>query len=274
MIENPLNVLQTSKDSKELLKAALVLARSKESRDHAALLEYLRRADFLNRLDSAEEYGNAAAKRLRISRVIEALSMNDAPSAHSTFTALTRDAVFLKADQRIDELIRFSAGIRSTPEALVSFWDKYSQPDDGFSNLTIKALIENGTAPAMEVLEQKMADPRHEEEEKIGWMRGFFVAHRDDLFLLRSVEKMLQGKLPVQLRPHLVEVIFDYKPEEWYRPATIVNPPDRRKADQRVREQLRRLGQIALQLPNLTDAQKSAVKKTLNELNLENEKGE
>ena len=132
--------------------------------------------------------------------------------------------------------------------------------------MTIEALVKNGTESAMEVLEKKMADPHHQDDEKIGWMHSYFIPHRDDFQLLKSFEKMLTGKLPERLRPHLVETIFDYKPGEWYRPATAVNPPDRQKIGNKERDQLKRLGDISLKMPDLTEAQREAVQKTLKEI--------
>lgn len=266
MDENTLKVLQTSEDPKELLTKLMALARSKQPSDHKTLLEFLARPAFLLKLDTEAEYRNAAAKRLRISRVLAALSENDAPSAHAAFVALTRDGGFLKEEPRVDYLIMFSGVLRAEAHDLAPFWDKYSQPEDGFANLTIKALVENSTEPAMEILEKKIAEPRFEDDDKIAWMRSYFVPHRDDYQLLKSFERMLTGKMAEHLKPYLVEVIFDYRPAEWYRPASTANPPDRSKIGQAQRDELKRIGDIALRLPGLTDTQSEAVRKTLEEI--------
>ena len=266
MNENSLKVMQTSDDSKELLQSSLDLARSKQPDDHNELLSFLTNPAFLERLDTSAEYKNAASKRLRVSRILEALSTNDAPSAHSAYIALTKNSAFLKEEQRVVHLISYSSYIRAEAPDLIDFWDKYSQSDDGFTGVTIKALVVNGTESAMEVLEKKMADPKHEDDDKIVWMQKIFVPNRDDFQLLKSFERMLNGKLAGNLRPSLVEVIFDYKPEEWYVPASTANPPDRRKIGAKEREQLKRLGGIALQMPNLTAEQKQAVQNTLKEI--------
>jgi hypothetical protein len=266
MDENSLNVLQSSEDPKELLRTLMALARSKNPADHRTLLEFLSRSAFLYKLDTHDEYKNAAAKRLRIAQVLNALITNDAPSAHAVFVALTKDAGFLKEEPRVDYLIKSSGPLRAEAHDLAPFWDKFSQPDDGFANLTIGALVENGTEPAMEILEKKMVDTRFADDDKIAWMHLIFVPHRDDYQLLRSFENMLTGKMSEHLKPYLVEVIFDYKPREWYIPAATANPPDRRNIGQSQRDQLKRLADIALRTPNLSDAQREAVKKTLEEI--------
>src|SRR5947208_589983 len=71
MQDNPIQVLQTSKDAKELVAAALSLARSEQPVNHDELLRWLRSEDFLMRLDSESDYRNTG-QRLRIGRVLEA----------------------------------------------------------------------------------------------------------------------------------------------------------------------------------------------------------
>lgn len=266
MNDSPTQVLQRSKEPKELQTAALALARSKRPEDHEALLGFLRRTEFLLRLDTPEDYADAAAKRLRISRVLEALATNEAPSARQVIVELAQDSNFLSEEARVDQLIRASAYVRPAPPALVTFWDKYSQPDDGFSNLTVEALVENGGEPALRLFEKKMADTRHGRDEKIAWLRTEVLPHRDDPPLLNACERLLAGALPQDLRPHLVEVLFDYRPDEWYRPASVSTPPDRSKASAEAREALRRIGELALRTVRLSDEQRAAVKKTLAEV--------
>ncbi|MEJ7712145.1 MAG: hypothetical protein WKF84_20365 [Pyrinomonadaceae bacterium] len=58
-------------------------------------------------------------------------------------------------------------------------------------------------------------------------MRTRILTHRNDLPLLQSCQPVLTDILPIHLRPYLVEALFDYRPAEWYRPATAVNPPKR-----------------------------------------------
>ncbi|MEJ7712146.1 MAG: hypothetical protein WKF84_20370 [Pyrinomonadaceae bacterium] len=163
MAENPVQVLETSKDSKELMRAALALARGQQPTDHDALLKHLRTQSFLSRLDSKDDYAAAAGKRLRISRVLEALGKNSSPSAHQTIVDLAQDRVFLEEDERVVALIESSTEVRPPPPELVRFWDAHSQPDDGFTPVTITTLVDNGTAPALGLLEKKMGDSRHED---------------------------------------------------------------------------------------------------------------
>lgn len=261
MADDGWHILETSREPKELVSAALTLARSAESADHERLLRPLRSADFLGRLDSENEY--AAETRLRIWRVIEALSQNPSPGARGVLVALTQSETFAAEPARVERLIQACAVIRPAPPEVIRFWDEHCQPDDGFTPLTVNAIVENGTEPALRLLEKKMADPHHAEEDKLTWMRIDILIHRDDLPLLQSCERMLAGGLPGDLRPALVEVLFDYRPEEWFGDYLKVLPPDRGQASAKALAQLRKIGEFALKAISLTEAQRESVEKTL-----------
>ncbi len=265
MSEDYTKVLQTSKDPKELSPAACALARSDQQRDQDTLLKFLRSSDFLNRLDTADDYA-AYNHRPRIGRVLQMLRDNKSPPARQSLLALTKDATFLKEMRRVDELIKATTMIRPAPPELVSFWDRYSQPLDSFAPNTVDVLCENGTRPALDLLEKKMADSAHDEDERIGWMRMSILPRRNNLALIECAERMLSGSLPEPLRPALVEVFFDYKPDEWFTPAVNVSPPDRSQLGPSGRVALRALAQLALKSVKLTPEQAKPVEDTLKEL--------
>jgi hypothetical protein len=261
----PLPVLQSSKDPAELQSSALALASSKRAADHRALLGWLSKPEFLRRLDSDSAYGGSA-QRLRLAPVLSALSSNSSPSAQGTLVALTQRPTFVQSAPRADLLIEACAALRPTPPEVVRFWDDHSRPEDGFTNRTIEAMVQNGSPPALALLEKKMIDPAHDEDDKRAWMLSSILTHRNDLSLLKSCERLLTGKLGANLRPVLVEALFDYRPTEWFSPATVLKPPDRDEASPAARAELRSIGAYALEKVTLSENQRSAVRKTLGEL--------
>ncbi|MGK3964570.1 hypothetical protein WMF38_10385 [Sorangium sp. So ce118] len=266
MTGDTVKVLETSRDPKELLAAALATARSDQPADHEVLRQHLQRDEFLRRLDSEQDYKEAARFWLRVSRVLEALGSNPLPSAHKALLTLTADKVFLAEGERIIALIQAGAKVRPAPAELVKFWDAHSQPEDGFTPTTITALVTNGSAPALALLETKLADPGHEDDDKLAWMRSDMLAHRNDLPLLERCERMLKGSLPRALRPSLVEVLFDYRPGEWFSPATVVSAPDLRKATPEALAELLKIGELALKSVPLSATQKKAVELRVEEI--------
>jgi len=246
-------------ETKELLRTLLGMARSDEPAQHAQVLGELRNGAVLARLDTDADYEMASKFRLRVAQVVEALARNPAASAQNAFVVLTSDPVFLAHDERIIALIRASAHVRPAPAPLVAFWDQHCRPDDGFTPTTVTALVDNGSPPALELLERKMADPGHEDDEKISWMRTDMLTHRNAVPQLEMCERMLNGALPPDLCPALVEAIFDYRPQEWFRPAKSYSAPRLESASREALDVLMRVAIVALTMIRLTDEQRAVV---------------
>jgi hypothetical protein len=245
MPDDPTKILQDSSDARELSKAAVALARGADPAAHQTLLRHLTASEFLLRLDSAEDY-LGYPKRLRLRRVLDELARNPAPAGHKTLAALAGDSTFVGEPARADLLIMACAVVRPAPPEVVAFWDAHCLPDDGFCNLTIEALVQNGSPPAMALLSRKLADRHFEEEDRVNWMRSSILTHRNDAGLLAICEPLLKGTLDETLRVPLVEVLFDYKPAEWYAPATVLEPPPRAALAPDAGEILARIGRHAL----------------------------
>ncbi len=252
--------------SSPVLLAALDDARSDAPARHASLLAKLQTRSFLETVDTPADYADAARRGLHVAQIVDALALNPAPSAQRDFRALTASRTFLAHDERVIALIKSSVNVRPAPPELVRFWDRYSRPNDGFTPTTIGVLVDNGSEPALRLLEQKLADPRHGNDDKLGWMRTDILRHRNDLTLLQTSARLLKDHLPSRLRPALVEVLFDYRPGEWFKPGAGVSPPQLTSASAAARVELRKVGQLALRIVALNADQKAAVTQRLQEL--------
>ncbi len=260
--DDPASVLDTSRDPKELMRAAARLAASERPEDQQRLARALTSDAVLARLNAPQEYAGDP-QRLRLRPVLEALARNPAPAADETLLELARSDDFTGEGGRVDLLILATASVRPAPPELVAFWDRHAQPEDGFTPLTIRALIENGSAPALALFEKKMADPAHEDDFKLDWMRSDLLTHRNSPEVLRSCARLLKQGLPAHLRGELVEALFDYRPEAWYVPAIGYQPPPWDSYSSEARAELRALGRYAVDTLDLTPAQRAAVERTL-----------
>jgi hypothetical protein len=253
----------TVQNSQSVMQMALSLAASALVSDHRSLAELLASEEFLYRLDSPEEY-LAPPRRLRLARVMRTLMDNPAPSACQILEALTKEGGFLEMEQREFLLIQALVVIRPASPTAVLFWDRNSQSDSPYLTVTIFALADNGTPPALQLLETKMADAEIESDLKISWMRRPILIHRNEAPMLESCGRILQGPMSPELRPFLVEALFDYQ-SEWYRTKPPLPPPPARM-DARARERLRVIGEHALQYVSLDELQRSKVQLTLERL--------
>lgn len=260
-----LTILRQSRDQRDLMKTAVDFAASDQAVDHSVLLEFLNSSSFLNRLDTEEEYLNSAPKQLHIARVVRTLMDNPAPVSKGTLLALARGGDFVSFEPRQELLVRALVAVRPSPPEAIKYWDSQSQPDSINLHLTIDALCDNGSEPAIGLLEKKLADPQQEFEYRVLWMRSSMLRHRNDLPLLRVCERMITSTLPPELRPLLVEALCDYH-REWYLSCKPPKPPPRIEATPEAKEQLRKICQFARDNVQLTPGQRAAVESTLLEV--------
>lgn len=126
-------------------------------------------------------------------------------------------------------------------------------------------LVYNRSRPALELLGKKLATSAHEDQYKIYWMRSFMIEARDDPIMLEVCDRLLRGRFSLQ--PQLAEILFDYRPGEWYRAAPRPKLPIRAQAPRDSLLRLQSIGQYTLEQVVLTKTQREAVKKSLEEIN-------
>jgi hypothetical protein len=261
-------VLATSRDRRELKNAALLLASSDSPADLEILGRYLASGEFLARLDGPEEYQGSTSS-LRLSRVMETLAENRIPSADGVLSGLIGAPSFQGHVLRMILLVRSLAVVRPSPPEAVRYWDGKSAPGSPLAQDVVEALCVNQSDPALELLERKFADPGHASNLKVFWMRKLILPRRNDLPLLSSCERMVTKSLAPDLRPALVEALFDYQPSKWYRGCEPPKPPPRTAASEPGKRIFRKIGEDALRTLPLTEEQKRGVRAGLIELGRE-----
>src|SRR5262249_935342 len=125
-------ILASSEDRKLLGSAAAKLAASSLQADQELLRRWLPTDSFLYRLNAPDDY-NGSRQQLRLRLPLEALRDNASPIAQETIMTLVRNAHFTSVGSRVELLLESTVPIRPAPRDLVAFWNKYSQPDDGFT---------------------------------------------------------------------------------------------------------------------------------------------
>jgi hypothetical protein len=253
-----------SENPKVLYSYACQLARSTQESELASLQTRLMDVAFLTKLDSAEAY-EGQATRLRVAGVMQVLAENHAPPARKVLLALTTSPAFLKHRARVELLIQALAQIKPAPQQAVVFWDKHCHPEDGYSSVTVWALLENGSPPAIALFERKMQDIRFPETERRYWLTACVLQYRNDLPLLQTCHRLLESRLEEPYRLLLVDVLFDYKPDDWYGAGHWYKPPPGAKATTEALEQLRALGRQALETQSLSKLQQEKVKIAIQE---------
>jgi hypothetical protein len=265
MVEKAINTLSNSRDSNQLYAAVVSLLKSPEPVDHANLLKFLSKEEFLSRLDSPKDY-ERGAKYLRIARLIKEMCSSPIPGIRQLLVELMRQREFIANETRVELLIWASVVLRPAPPEVVKFWDAHSRPDDCFAALVIKALADNGSQPAIDLLERKLASSDFEDEERIWWMRTAILTHRRDVPILKACRRLLEKELPSSLQLELVAVLFDYQPDQWHGPDGMYPPPPETQASAEAKQLLQIIGEYALAKVKLDERLKKIVQTKVEEL--------
>jgi hypothetical protein len=254
--------LQNSREAREVKRAAMALAKSQLSSDHQFLAGHLGTPSLAARLDPPEE-ATGSYQHLRLARVMRGLMENSNPTAQEAILRLPDTPAFNDQFRRIQILIRALTVIRPSPAQATQYWDKYSKPGSPVTYDVIEALCINQSPPALELLEQKCAEPGFTPSEKQVWMRESILVRRYDEPLIATCERILRGPLETNLKISLVEVLFDYRPKEWFIECSPPKPPELAAASEPARDILLRMGEYALASLALPEPLRSRVRSTV-----------
>ena len=266
------NILLTASEPKPLVDTAVEFAASAEPADQNTLLGFLNSSEFLLKLNTSREYDTSRPKQLRVAKIIRVLRDSTHQASKQTLLGLARGGAFI-ADNwlRQELLVRALVAIRPAPLDAIKYWDAQSTPLAVNRHITIDMLCENGSEPALALLERKLLDPEQEMEFRIVWIRDPMLRHRNDPPLLRASERMITTTLPGELRFFLLEALCAYDPD-WYPGCSRPKPPPRALASGEARQVLRQICKFAKEKMDLPPQLKFAVESTLAEIGGEHEK--
>lgn len=263
--EDDAELLRKSEDSRQLKRTAVAFAASDRAEDHAELARQLMSESFLKRLDKDEDY-QGTYTGLRLARVMKNLMDKRLASTEQVLLQLIDSSAFQGHVLRMQLEVRALAEVRPSPPNAVKYWDKLCTPNSPIAYDVIQALCINQSEPAMVLLERKCCDPAHDKLEKLSWMRELILPRRNDEPLLRVCGHMVVTSLPVELRPHLVESLFDYQPDEWYIECEPPEPPALTMASPTSKDYFFRIAEYALEKLPLKDRLRASVKAAMTQL--------
>lgn len=261
MASNFDTVAATTKDRGELYDAALKAAASTDPAEHQALRSRLPTQHVLDMLDTRAEY-EKPPKTLNIAGVIKQVMDNRTPVADETLNALASNDLFVSILPRQHLMIMAMVVVRPASKEAVDLWRRHSQPKSPYKHVSMDAMADNGTEPAIALFEEVMATPAHTHDNKILWMRDPILRHRDNPIMLLMCERLLTQSLAVEIRPHLVSALFEHR-EQWYLSCDPPEPPELASTPTPGKLTLRRIGEHALAKIQIEARTQAAIEATL-----------
>lgn len=236
-----LSILRNSEDPKLLVNTAVEFAASELAPDHAALIPVLNSHAFLGRLNTKHEYDTLPTKQLRVAKVVKVLRDSPHEAAKLTLIRLSKGGPFIDDNWRREELlVRALVNVRPATPPVIAFWDEQSKTTAVNRHIAIEMMCENRSAPALELFERKLIDPKQEQIYKISWIHAFMLKYRNDLQILLASERMITQTLPPELRVVVLETLCSYD-LRWYAGCQRPNAPSRLPIEAPARQVLGRI---------------------------------
>lgn len=257
-------VAKTSNDAMDLMEAGDRAAASEDPSVHAMLRSHLLNEGFLDRLDPGDAY-DGTAKELKLARIVKTLSENRCKAADETLSALCADPMFTSVELRQELLIRMCVPVRPPTIAILGFWTKHLAPTEPYKHVASDAVADNGTLPAVGLLEKELANPRQDPQDRVAWMRDAVLRNRDNTVILEASERLVRGGLEAALRNDLVAALFGYQ-ESWYLACDPPEPPAWVSLRAEAKAILIRIGEHALDAVELSEQTRATVEMRLKQL--------
>jgi hypothetical protein len=262
----------TSADATTAFRAALTLAGDGAASSQAALRQALLRPPVIRLLSSVGFEDNRrmvpVGARSGLAKIFFALRDNGSDDARATIVALAQSRALDRLatelnDNPIDWLLLATASLRPPPAAVVRFWRAHARPDDGYTPLTIGALVQNGSGPALRLFGELLLGGAHGLDDRIGWIREEVPMNRHRPEILDFCADALGGRMPRPLKAAIIDSLFDYH-YQWSHPDTHAgNPVEVVDMTGEAQIRYRGIAEQASAIPWLTEAQRVAVTRTL-----------
>ena len=212
--EELVGILESSTDRDALVGAAAALARSGDAAALPRLGEFLRREEFLNRLD---DRGDIHIKNRRLEQVFAVLADHPRQETAALCLTLGRDPIFLADNDRLTPLLTALTRVVPMSQESVAFLEETNR--EGYFAFNVPLLVRNGSPRALAMFESMIADPDVPAARRVDCLHNALVPHRTELPILESGVRLLDANLEDEVYEGVVESVFDYQTKQWYGPA-------------------------------------------------------
>ena len=254
-------ILDNEREPQALMLAALRRADSNLLKDLKYLGSLLTDTDFIARLDPP---GSAASySGLRLGAVLGVLADNQHPYAKNIVISQLDNEIMQADLLRVQLMVHVLAELNDPSSKVVDYWKSLAKSDSPLLFDVVQALCENRSDSALGLLEEMFLSQKYRSESKQTWMRQIIFVRRDNMRILASAERLIRGRLPESLRSDLIDVLYDYRPEEWYIGTVIPSLPTGNAISEEASAIRQRIAEYALSSMNLSVRQREILQKSL-----------
>ena len=205
------SILETSRDKRALEAAAVALASSNDPQAVVRLGEFLRRAEFLARLD---DLNDPAFKTWHLRRVFEALTAHPSDATERLCVMLVSDPAFLAVDDRRIHLLPALAAVRPMSDVTAKIFR--SANADGYYSMNAPLLVKNSSPNALALFEEMIRDRAVPVERRNDALHVSILPWRTNIAVIESASRLLAASLESEVAAGVIESVFDDQSRHWF----------------------------------------------------------
>jgi hypothetical protein len=246
-------VLAGSTSPEELEGAGAELAASDDPDALEALVPFLKRSDFLDRLDPIDSQN----RLVHLGSVLSPLKERPSPEVAQVCLEIVDDPLYLEHDRKSLVLAALAAVVPMRIEAAEAFRRANEQDYFAYNALLLAG---NGSPVALALYRSMMSDREVEVEARVELLHNGIMPYRTNLRILHTAAAIFGDALEDSVGAAAIESVFDYK-TEWF---TLhgPTPPGWRTAANDVLEYLVDLGAKVKTRTNLPATVRPAIDET------------
>jgi hypothetical protein len=206
-------ILESSTNRDELERTACALAARDDAGSVVRLGEFLRRGEFLARLDDLD---NASTKTRHLSAVMKRLAEHPIPQVAELCISLGTEPDFIADDDRKDLLLVTIAAVKPMTKASADFFRAANA--EGYFAFNAPLLVRNGSPLALDLFASMMQDPEIPPERRVDCLHTAIVPTRTNLAVLELCARILARTTEERIAIGVIESVFDYQGKKWFGP--------------------------------------------------------
>src|SRR5438094_6791899 len=96
---------------------------------------------------------------------------------------------------------------------------------EAYYNLNVLLLVHNGSPHALALFEEMIRDGEIPEDQRVDALHAAVLPYRIELAVLQSMDRLLDGDLPEEVRRGVIETVFESETGQWFGPRRFPPTP-------------------------------------------------
>lgn len=210
-LSEKMETLQKSRDPQELESAAILLAKSNDSKCIKSLATVLMSDGFVRRLEPVTSGPNY---NVRLRRVIQEIGKSAAPNVETALLDLASDATSHRDDDRLSIVVMAMGEISKPSQKVIAFLESLlGSQKGGLRNIALICLAQLATPESCELIERLIVSDDFPISLKWTWLEYVICKERNKTEIVKLYRRLITNeKLDPEVTEEAIRTLFSFTP--------------------------------------------------------------